>query len=105
MRHPVLIAASLLLLSHSLSAAGISESRRAELLGLLKHDCGSCHGLSLKGGLGPPLTPARLQGKPVEFITATILYGRAGTPMPPWRPFLSDGEAAWLAERIKEGVQ
>ncbi|MFC1363751.1 MAG: cytochrome c, partial [gamma proteobacterium symbiont of Ctena orbiculata] len=52
-----------------------------------------------------PLTPAKLQGKPVEFITATILYGRAGTPMPPWRPFLSDGEAAWLAGRIKEGVQ
>ncbi|MBV2139242.1 MAG: hypothetical protein B6D72_02085 [gamma proteobacterium symbiont of Ctena orbiculata] len=105
MRHPVLIAASLLLLSHSLSAAGIPDSRRAELLSLLKHDCGSCHGLSLKGGLGPPLTPANLQGKPIDFLTATILYGRTGTPMPPWRPFLSNAEAAWLAERIKEGVQ
>lgn len=105
MKHPALIIASLLILAQSVSAAGIPEPRRMELLNLLKHDCGSCHGLSLKGGLGPPLTPMNLKGKPVEFLSATILYGRPGTPMPPWRPFLTDREAAWLAERIKEGVQ
>ncbi|MEW8027729.1 MAG: cytochrome c [Candidatus Thiodiazotropha sp.] len=105
MKHPVLIVASLLFLVQTASAAGIAEPRRIELLNLLKHDCGSCHGLSLKGGLGPPLTPANLQGKPIDFLTATILYGRSGTPMPPWRPFLTDSEADWLARRIKEGMQ
>ncbi|MEW8509162.1 MAG: cytochrome c [Candidatus Thiodiazotropha sp.] len=105
MKRPVSIIASLLLLCQYASADGIPEPRRYELLNLLKHDCGSCHGLSLKGGLGPPLTPTQLQGKPLDFLTATILYGRTGTPMPPWRPFLSDAEAEWLAKRIKRGVQ
>ncbi|PVV21188.1 MAG: hypothetical protein B6D79_14030 [gamma proteobacterium symbiont of Ctena orbiculata] len=105
MKNLALIIASLLIFGQSVFAAGIPEPRRAELLNLLKHDCGSCHGLSLKGGLGPPLTPPNLHGKPVDFLSATILYGRTGTPMPPWRPFLTDGEADWLARRIKEGVQ
>ncbi|MCU7905397.1 MAG: cytochrome c [Candidatus Thiodiazotropha sp. (ex Epidulcina cf. delphinae)] len=105
MKSPVLIAVSLALLTQSGWAAEIAAPRRAELFNLLKHDCGSCHGLSLKGGLGPALTPDALMGKPVDFLAATILYGRAGTPMPPWRPFLSDLEATWLAERIKEGVR
>ena len=100
-----LIALSLLLSSQGALASDISSARESELLNLLKHDCGSCHGLSLKGGLGPALTPNVMRQKPIEYITATILYGRSGTPMPPWRPFMSEGEANWLAQRIKEGVQ
>ena len=105
MKHLVLIAVSLLLPGQGSWASDISAPRENELLHLLKHDCGSCHGLSLKGGLGPALTPETLKGKPVDFLTATILYGRTGTPMPPWRPFLNDREAVWLAERIKAGIQ
>ena len=86
-------------------ASGIPDPRQAELMNMLKHDCGSCHGLTLKGGLGPPLLPESLKGKPADFLAATILYGRTGTPMPPWRPFLTPQEAAWLAHRIREGVQ
>jgi cytochrome c55X len=80
-------------------------TRQAELMHMLKQDCGSCHGMTLKGGLGPSLRPEALVGKPVDFLAVTILYGRPGTPMPPWRPFLTDEEAAWLAMRIKEGVE
>lgn len=105
MKRTALIVLSLVLSSHSVMASDISSAREAELLNLLKHDCGSCHGLSLKGGLGPALTPDVLRQKPVEYITATILYGRSGTPMPPWRPFMTQGEANWLAQRIKEGVE
>lgn len=105
MKRAALISASLALLAFEGWGAGLSEPRQAELLNLLKQDCGSCHGLTLKGGLGPPLTPDRLDGKPVEFLATTILYGRVGTPMPPWRPFMTDSEALWLAQRIKAGVQ
>ncbi len=87
-----------------LSAEAPSAERRQELTGLLLHDCGSCHGLTLQGGLGPPLTPDRLQDKPADFLAVTILYGRPGTPMPPWRPFLTDAEAQWLAQTLKEGL-
>ncbi|MCG8427047.1 MAG: cytochrome c, partial [Chromatiales bacterium] len=29
------------------------QQRQNDLLHLLKHDCGSCHGMRLEGGLGP----------------------------------------------------
>jgi len=77
--------------------------RQGELLRLLRQDCGSCHGMRLTGGLGPPLTPQALRDKPADSLAATIVAGRAGTAMPPWRPFLSEAEAAWLVERLQQG--
>jgi len=87
------------------AVAAPSAARQAELLNLLRQDCGACHGLTLKGGLGPALLPSALDGKPAAFLAATILHGRPGTPMPPWRPFLSDSEVAWLVRQLQEGVQ
>jgi len=84
--------------------AEIGAARQAELLGLLKNDCGSCHGLTLRGGLGPALTPPALAGKPAAMLRTAILEGRPGTPMAPWRPFLNDAEATWLVEQLLTGV-
>ena len=81
-----------------------SSERAAALRNLLVQDCGSCHGLTLRGGLGPALLPADLAGKPPAYLQATILYGRPGTPMPPWRPFLSDADSAWLVETLQRGL-
>ncbi len=78
-------------------------ARRAALTHLVLHDCGSCHGLTLKGGLGPALTPVALAGKTVEELRATILNGRPGTPMPPWRGFLTKAEADWLVQALQRG--
>ncbi len=72
---------------------------------LLLQDCGACHGMTLKGGLGPALLPGRLAGYSRDFIAQTILQGRPGTPMPPWRPFLTNEEARWLAARLQQGVK
>ncbi len=92
-------------LSAGAVTAEVPEQRAAEIRHLLKHDCGSCHGMRLKGGLGPSLDPERLQALSAEQISATILYGRPGTPMPPWQPFLSEQEALWLAGQLKQGVE
>ena len=78
-------------------------SRQREIVRLLRQDCGSCHGMRLTGGLGPPLTPQALRDKPSDSLVATIVSGRSGTAMPPWRPFLSEAEAAWLVARLREG--
>ena len=83
--------------------AAPDAARQGALLRLLRQDCGSCHGMRLTGGLGPPLTPQALRDKPADSLAATIVAGRAGTAMPPWRPFLSDSEAAWLVERLQQG--
>jgi len=97
-------AASLVALAATpgLASAEPSPARQAELRNLLTQDCGSCHGLTLAGGLGPSLQAKDLADKPPELLAATILYGRAGTAMPPWQPFLSAEEAAWLAQLIKQ---
>lgn len=79
--------------------------RRGALMHLLRQDCGSCHGLTMKGGLGPPLLPANLQGKDDEVLVEAILDGRPGTPMPPWRFEISPGEAAWIVEQLRAGLQ
>lgn len=84
--------------------ADISNSRRQELINLVRQDCGSCHGMTLRGGLGPPLTAAALSSKRAEYLRAVILDGRAGTPMPPWRPFISESEARWMVDMLKRGA-
>ncbi|HJV07738.1 MAG TPA: cytochrome c [Chromobacteriaceae bacterium] len=81
-----------------------SPERAAWLRHLVRQDCGACHGLTLKGGLGSPLTPVALAGKPDDSLVATILNGRPDTPMPPWRPFLTEEEAQWLVHWLKEGA-
>jgi cytochrome c55X len=84
------------------AAAEPPAARQAELLHLLAQDCGSCHGLTRKGGLGPPLLPADLDGKDATIIALVILEGVPGTPMPPWKSELSDEDALWLAARLKQ---
>lgn len=84
-------------------AAEPSPERQHTLLSLLKQDCGSCHGLTLKGGLGPALLPEALKDKPDDMLVATILHGRPGTPMPPWAFEVSESEAQWLIKRLREG--
>jgi cytochrome c55X len=44
-----------------------------------------------------------LQEKPVEGLVATIYYGRPGTPMPPWKQFLSEADAAWIVQKLMSG--
>ncbi len=77
-----------------------SVDRQRQLLDLLYQDCGSCHGLTLKGGLGPALLPESLRNKEETELVQTILKGRAGTAMPPWQEFLADDEALWLVRML-----
>lgn len=83
--------------------AAPTPERQKEIVHLVRQDCGSCHGMTFGGGLGPPLKPEVLRGKPVESLVATIYGGRPGTPMPPWHRFLSESEAEWVVERLLQG--
>ncbi len=97
------VAGVAVVVSSTALADPIPESRRVALDHLLRHDCGSCHGLTMKGGLGPPLLPSSLEERLEEDLVAIILDGVPGTPMPPWRSELAPDEAAWLVRRLKEG--
>lgn len=90
-----------LFLVSTVAVAGAPDAaRQKELVHLVRQDCGSCHGMTLQGGLGPALLPATLKDKPAEGLAATIYFGRPGTPMPPWKQFLSEAEAAWIVEKL-----
>jgi cytochrome c55X len=82
-------------------AAEIPTDRAAALEYLVIQDCGSCHGLTMKGGLGRPLTHAALTHADREGLALIILDGVPGTAMPPWRPLLSEAEALWIADYLK----
>ena len=84
-------------------AAEPDALRQKELVRLVRQDCGSCHGMTLRGGLGPPLLPENLHEKPAEGLVATIHYGRPGTPMPPWKQFMSEAEAGWIVQELMNG--
>jgi cytochrome c55X len=88
----------------SAAAADPGPARRAELLHMVRQDCGSCHGLTLKGGLGPSLEPASLANKDAEALEFVILRGRPGTAMPPWSPFLTAAETRWVVRQLKQGL-
>lgn len=85
------------------TAAEPSAARQQELIHLVRQDCGSCHGMTLQGGLGPALLPATLADRPAEGLVATIIHGRPGTAMPPWQRFLAEHEAQWIVARLLEG--
>ena len=95
------------LLGCAFAPAGAAQppapERRAALSNMVRQDCGSCHGMTLQGGLGPALLPSALADKPAQSLVATILGGRAGTPMPPWHGFLAEDDAKWIVDRLISG--
>ena len=82
----------------------VTAERQHVLMDLLRNDCGACHGLTMKGGLGLPLTPEALRDKDSSGLLLTILDGRPGTAMPPWRRFLSEADARWMLQQLQRGL-
>jgi cytochrome c55X len=86
------------------SAGTPSAARQQELLYMVRQDCGSCHGLTMKGGLGPPLTKDALANRSALGLAVVILDGIPDTAMPPWRPLLTEAEARWIGEALLKGL-
>lgn len=84
-------------------ANSISPERQQELTHLLKQDCGSCHGMTLKGGLGPALLPENLADKPDYVLIGVIKYGRETLAMPAWDGILNAAEIEWMVTGLKAG--
>lgn len=98
---------SLMVFCLALTAAHANEEEsrsEPELANLVLQDCGSCHGMTLKGGLGPPLRPENLEQLPAEAIAAIIREGVPNTAMPPWKPLLTPEEIDWISRQLKSGA-
>lgn len=100
----VAAAAVAIIMAASAGAAfALDENRQRELTFLVRQDCGSCHGMTLNGGLGKPLTPQALAPLEADSIAYIILEGVPGQPMPPWKGLITAADAQWIAKRLKEG--
>jgi putative heme-binding domain-containing protein len=55
--------------------------------------CASCHGSEGKGAIAPPLVDRNL---PLEMMASTMINGRAGTSMPPFKDVLDEKSRADL---------
>ena len=97
------LALSLMVAAPLAASDQLSGDREQELRNVLIQDCGSCHGLTMHGGLGPALVPDKLSGKSIEYLSGVILNGRPGTAMPAWRSLLSPAEARWMANQLLQG--
>lgn len=98
---------SLTMLTLVLTTVGAAEKEfrsDTDLANLVLQDCGSCHGMTLKGGLGPPLRPENLERLPAEAIAAIIREGVPDTPMPPWKALLTPEEIDWISRQLKSGA-
>ena len=82
----------------------LTDLEKDSLKEFVHQDCGSCHGMTLQGGLGPALTTASLSNLNTATIATIISTGRPGTPMPPWAPILSKPEILWIAQYLKKGT-
>ncbi|MBA56800.1 MAG: cytochrome c class I NirC [Pseudomonadales bacterium] len=96
--------ASVTILLHNNAVAEVSKQRGEEIRYTVRQDCGSCHGLTLAGGLGPDLKAKRLQALPDNYLSKVIKEGIPNTPMPPWQEFFNDEEIQWIVTHLKRGT-
>lgn len=89
----------------AITVAAPSASRETQLRYMLEQDCGSCHGLTRKGGLGTPLTPSALRERSDDYLAHVIRHGIPGKPMPPWGPLLSDDDIQALIRMLRHGEE
>jgi len=79
-----------------------TSARQKALENLVRQDCGSCHGMTLKGGLGPDIRGTRLRAFDPAALEQIILNGVPGTAMPPWRPELNERDVHWIVQYLLE---
>ena len=100
--HKIIVLVVCLTGAAAYSLENLSPQRQQELIYLLHQDCGSCHGMTLKGGLGPALLPADLAGKPASYLREVIANGVPEKAMPPWKNILQPREIDFLVQRLTQ---
>jgi len=88
----------------SAQAGSLTKADHRRLDHLLRHDCGSCHGMTMKGGLGPALSPEALHERDDDSLVEMILSGNPEYAMPAWRGLLELDEARWIVRHLKNGL-
>lgn len=102
-RTSALLLAACAIVAPAFAQPPVDTGRQAQLIRMVRQDCGSCHGIQLTGGLGPALTQPLMAEIPLENLVAIIYNGRPGTPMPGWKTMISEADATWIAQQLRIG--
>ncbi len=95
------IGLSLMIAFQTICAMEVSPKRQMELKGLIENVCSACHGKDLTGGQCPSLTPKALANKPDNMLVQTILQGRNNTAMSAWKDLMTETEAKWIIQLLR----
>ncbi len=90
----------LLFMASTAQASEVGQVHPDQLENLVRQDCGACHGMTRKGGLGPDIRAQTLSGRDPSDLAEVIKNGIPKTAMPPWGPLLSDAEINWIAQYL-----
>lgn len=95
----------ILAVSDPLHAGEPAASRKMELQNIVLQDCGSCHGITLQGGLGASLRKEDLldRGHTATTLQQVISEGRPAQAMPGWKAILTPSEILWISEALLDG--
>lgn len=91
----------LMITCQTIFAIEVSQKRQMELKGLIENVCSACHGQDLSGGQCPSLTPKALANKPDNMLIQTILQGRNNTAMSAWKDLITETEAKWIVQTLR----
>lgn len=67
-----------------------------------EQECQGCHGPMHQGGVGSDIRPDKIKDKTSMFLAETILEGRAGTAMPPFKGTISKNEASQMVDYLQK---
>jgi nitrite reductase (NO-forming)/hydroxylamine reductase len=68
---------------------------------VFERECQGCHGPKHQGGVGSDIRPAVVKPKNAQMLAETILNGRPGTAMPPFKEIFSKNEAATMVDYLQ----
>ncbi len=93
----VMSAAAVALLSSGLFAG----TSKMDVEKVFEKECQGCHGPNHEGGVGADLRPNKLKGKNAYMLAETILNGRPGTAMPPFKNTFSKADAQKMVDYLQ----
>ncbi len=68
---------------------------------VFEKECQGCHGPNHEGGVGSDLRPKVISKKNAYVLAETILNGRSGTAMPPFKEKFSKGDADKMVDYLQ----
>ncbi|WP_345993078.1 cytochrome D1 domain-containing protein [Sulfurimonas sp. HSL-1716] len=83
------------------SSGLLADTSNMDVAKVFERECQGCHGPNHEGGVGADLRPAKIAKKNTYMLAETILNGRAGTAMPPFKNKFTQADADKMVDYLQ----